>query len=100
MSIDSSSLINATSTLDDTMPPTVTATQDGTTEPRPPSEHAHARDGIVAPPALLTRHARISRKPLLDLHNSMAIDQHYSMDTGSSVRDRPVVCHPARLAVS
>jgi hypothetical protein len=82
MSINSSSLINAASTLDDTKPPTVKAAQDGTTD-RGPSERAHARDGIVAPPGLLTRHARIDLKPLVDLQNSMAIDQHYSMARGT-----------------
>ena len=52
--------------------------------PREASQDAHARDGLVAPPGLLTHHARTQPPSLpVDLQNSMAINQHYWVATGS-----------------
>jgi hypothetical protein len=50
------------------------------------SDGAHARDGLVAPPGLLTRHARTQPSSLpIDRQNSMAINQHYWMATGTTL---------------
>src|SRR5438876_998072 len=47
------------------------------------SEAAHAREGIVAPPGLLTPHARTEDQAPDDLHDSVITDLHFSMDTGN-----------------
>src|SRR3954453_15862296 len=48
------------------------------------SGRAHARDRIVAPPGLLTHHARDKPQPTLqiDLHDSVITDLHFSLDIG------------------
>src|SRR5947207_8729463 len=85
MSIKSSSLITDSLLLDDTKPSSVKTAPDRTADRPGWSDGAHARDGLVAPPGLLTHHAR-TQPPTFpaDLQNSMAIDQHYWMATGSS----------------
>ena len=86
MSIKSSSLITDDLRLDDTKPTSVKTAPDRTADQAGGSDGAHARDGLVAPPGLLTHHARtrissLSRL-LVDLQNSMAINQHYWVATG------------------
>jgi hypothetical protein len=83
-------------TLDDNKTASVNKTADRTPT-RGRSEHAHARDGLVAPPGLLTHHARGKPQPDLqaDLHISVITDLHFSMDIGKRVHHRAEL-HPRR----
>ena len=72
-------------TLDDTKAASVQTTADRTAEPGGGSDRAPARDGLVAPPGLLTHHARSKPPPVLDidLQDSVITDLHFSMDIGT-----------------